>query len=332
MKWQATLPITFAAAAGCHGNHSALDPAGQHAEAIGSTWWLYFWVCTAIYVVVVAVVFWAALFRRQPAIEPPDLENRSDRGASMIVAGSVVVTVVILFVLLISDYTSGRALASQREMEVTIKLKAHQWWWEVQYDDPDPSQIVTTANEIHIPVGQAVKLRMTSPDVIHSLWIPNLHGKRDIIPGYETVLYLHANREGQFEGQCAEFCGLQHANMRIVLVAEEPKKFHAWLARQRQPAPEPKTEQAQRGKKLFLDTTCIMCHTIQGTDAWATVGPDLTHVASRPLVGNTSPMSGGSLAGWVADPHSIKPGVRMPPHAFEPEDLRALTSYLETLK
>jgi cytochrome c oxidase subunit 2 len=326
------MALILAASCGCHGNHSALDPAGEHAAAISSTWWLYFWTCTAIYFLVIVVVFWAMFFRRRQALQTPDLENRSDRGASVVVVGSVVVTVVILFVLLISDYTSGRALASQREVDVTIKLKAHQWWWEVQYDDPDPSKIVATANEIHIPVGKTVKLRMTSPDVIHSLWIPNLHGKRDIIPGYETVLYLHANREGKFEGQCAEFCGLQHANMRIVLIAESQQKFDVWLAHQRQPAPEPKTDQERRGRQVFLDTTCIMCHTIQGTDAWASVGPDLTHVAGRPLVGNTSPMSGGSLAGWVADPHSIKPGVRMPPHAFEPEDLRALTSYLETLK
>jgi len=212
-------------------------------------------------------------------------------------------------------------------------VTGHQWWWEIQYQDATPSNIVTTANEIHIPVGRPVQIQLRSGDVIHSFWIPNLHGKKDAFPDHETSLWLQADREGFFDGQCAEFCGAQHAHMRMQLVAESESKFQSWLQNQRQSAPQPQSDMQKKGQQVFLSHTCVTCHTIQGTDAGARLGPNLTHLASRQkIAAGTLPNMTGHLAGWIIDPQKIKPGVRMPQNPLNPEDLRALLEYLESLK
>src|SRR3954452_14383475 len=144
--------------------------------------------------------------------------------------------------------------------------------------------MIVTANEVHIPVGRTVRFELSSTDVIHSFWVPNLHGKRDLIPGHPTRTSLRADRAGTDLGQCAEFCGLQHAFMRLVVVAEPEDEFHRWAELQRQARPEPAGERTRRGRRVFLGSTCVMCHTVQGTQAMARVGPDLTHVASRPYL------------------------------------------------
>jgi cytochrome c oxidase subunit 2 len=215
---------------------------------------------------------------------------------------------------------------------LTIRVTGHQWWWEVQYQDPTPSQIVTTAAAIHIPVGRTVQFELRSADVIHSFWVPNLHGKRDLIPGHPTRIFLRADRPGTFRGQCAEYCGYQHAYMRFVVVAEPEGRFQDWLEAQRQPTADPATERQRRGQQVFLGTTCVLCHTIQGTPARGRVGPDLTHLGSRPLIGGLLPNTRGHLAGWIVDPQRIKPGVRMPLNVVNPGDLDALLDYLESLK
>ncbi|HEV2706187.1 MAG TPA: c-type cytochrome, partial [Pyrinomonadaceae bacterium] len=207
------------------------------------------------------------------------------------------------------------------------------WWWEVEYDNRNPSLNVTTANEIHIPVGRPVFFRLTSNDVIHSFWVPNLHGKTDLIPGRETTTWLRADRAGTFRGQCAEFCGHQHAHMALTVVAEAPEQFQAWYDAQLKPAREPATPAEARGREVFLTSPCVMCHKIQGTDAGGNAGPDLTHLASRPtLAAGTLENTRGHLAGWVVDSQKIKPGNRMPPNNIEPDDLQALLDYLQSLK
>src|SRR5207237_4857130 len=165
-----------------------------------------------------------------------------------------------------------------------------QWWWEVQYRMGDLTQYVTTANEIHIPAGRPVDLQLVSADVIHSFWAPRLHGKVDLIPGMDNRIRLQADRPGVYQGACAEFCGLQHARMRFVVVAEESPAFEAWLEHQRQPAAaRVSSASGERGKPLFMNVACVLCHTVRGTDARGTVGPDLTHFAQRRLIGAALP-------------------------------------------
>ena len=285
-----------------------------------------------------AVLVAAVLRRRRgrladaPQTEP---ERGRERRMSRAVVGGVAATVVILFALLASSYLTGRGLyaVARGEGALTVKVTGHQWWWEVKYDNQNPSLIVTTANEIHIPVGRSVLFRLTSNDVIHSFWVPNLNGKTDLIPGHETLNWIRADRPGTYRGQCAEFCGYQHAHMAFTVVAQSPEEFKAWYDAQLQPARQPSTPDEARGLDVFLSSPCIMCHRIQGTEAGGNVGPDLTHVGSRlTLAAGTLENTRGHLAGWVVDSQKIKPGNRMPPVPFEPDDLQALLDYLQSLK
>jgi cytochrome c oxidase subunit 2 len=327
--------LSLSLLAGCAGNQSALDPAGPQAQRIEDLWWLYFAVCTTVYVASVGLVLGAiwrkARARRLPPIKspPPPEERRLAR----VVVGAVSATVLTLVVLMVVEFATARSLHPPVGLEdLTIRVTGHQWWWEVRYQDPVPSQLVTTANEIHIPVGKLVQFELQSTDVIHSFWVPNLQGKRDMIPGQTSRVFLKAAKPGTYRGQCAEFCGLEHAFMRFVLVAEPEAEFLAWLDRQRQSAASPTTDSQRRGMQVFLGTTCLMCHTIQGTPAQSRVGPDLTHVGGRVLIGGILPNARGHLAGWVIDPQRIKPGVRMPMNLVRPDDVEPLIDYLESLK
>jgi cytochrome c oxidase subunit 2 len=192
---------------------------------------------------------------------------------------------------------------------------------------------VITANEIHIPVGKPVHIRLASRDVIHSFWVPDLHGKKDLIPGKDTDLWLRADRAGVYRGQCAEFCGWQHAHMALLVIAEPQDRFDAWLASQRQTPPPPSTPLGQRGRAVFESQACPLCHTVAGTQANGSAGPDLTHLASRrTIAAGTLPNTIGSLGGWIVDPQSTKPGNRMPAVTLHADDLQALLAYLETLR
>jgi len=218
-----------------------------------------------------------------------------------------------------------------------IAIHAKQFEWQVTYPGADgqlgtPDDF-TVRNQLHVPVGRPVVFTMEGPDVIHSLWVPPLHGKKDLIPGHATSLWIKADRPGAFGGQCAEFCGYQHAHMRLLVIAESRGAFDAWLARQRRPAPEPTDAQARRGRDVFLTGPCAICHTIVGTPAAARLGPDLTHLAGRTtLAAGTLPNTPGHLAGWIIDPQRIKPGVHMPSIGLDGADLQALLAYLGSLK
>jgi cytochrome c oxidase subunit 2 len=192
---------------------------------------------------------------------------------------------------------------------------------------------VRTANELHIPVGRPVMLELRSDDVIHSFWVPSLQGKKDLIPGYTTTLNLQGSRAGTYRGQCAEFCGLQHAKMSFDVHVHDVADFATWQASQRQPAREPDDAQKARGRDVFAGSTCPQCHAVQGTDAGATLGPDLTHVASRPFIAaGTLPNNPSNLAAWIADPQAFKPGTRMPSTKLPAEDAGALVAYLASLQ
>jgi cytochrome c oxidase subunit 2 len=249
----------------------------------------------------------------------------------------VALTVVILFGLLVASVWTDRAIARLGAAEhpegIAVVVTGHQWWWEIEYEDPTPSRRVTTANEIHIPVGHPVVFKVTSQDVIHSFWVPNLHGKRDLIPGYTTAIWLQADRPGIYRGQCAEFCGHNHATMAFWVIAESDDAFHRWLDDQRQQALEPSDETARHGRDVFLSGSCAMCHQIRGTGASARYGPDLTHLATRgSIAAATLSNSHDQLADWIVHAQSVKPRSRMPPNPLPNDDLQALVAYLGTLK
>jgi cytochrome c oxidase subunit II len=318
---------------------SALNAAGPQAERIAALWWLFFWVCTIIFVlVVVALLF--ALYRGRarsaaessaPAIA---LDWSREAGIHRRIFGLIVITAVILFAFLLATEMTARSLASLTSSGgVTIELTGYRWWWRARYLDSVPERIVVTANEIHIPVGKPVLINLYSRDVIHSLWVPELHGKRDLIPGHPNALWIKADRPGRYDGQCAEFCGMQHAHMRLIVVADPPDRFDAWLDAQRATAQAPADDAAKRGMDVFLKGSCAMCHSIQGTDANGQVAPDLTHIASRAtLAAGTLPNTPGHLAGWIIDPQHVKPGAAMPPNSLSAEDLQALLAYLKGLR
>jgi cytochrome c oxidase subunit II len=281
-------------------------------------------VCAAVFVLVLGVLLYAVFRSRRSDREVAD--RHAGRRMTMTVGGAVAVTVVILFVLLVASVFAGRGLASLSTAgALTIEVTGHQWWWEIRYVDALPSQHVVTANETHIPAGRPVVLKLASQDVIHSFWVPNLHGKRDLIPGHLTTLSLQADRPGVYRGQCAEFCGYQHALMAFLVVAEPADTFFSWLDQQRRPAAQPADDMQRRGQEVFLSSPCMMCHTIRGTSAGGRVAPDLTHLASRRmLAAGTLPNTPGALAGWIIDPQHLEPGNKMPAHHFDPAELQAL--------
>ena len=208
------------------------------------------------------------------------------------------------------------------------------WWWEVKY----PDQGVTTANEIHVPVGTPVSFQLESADVIHSFWIPELHGKMDLIPTRINNLTLQADKAGIYRGECAEFCGLQHAHMGFMVVAQSDADYADWLNAQQQDAPTPADQAAQQGQQVFIAAGCVFCHTVRGLDdksidrSGVDLGPDLTHLASRlTIAGASLTQNQGNLAGWIVDAQHVKPGSLMPNVQLNSQDLQSLLAYLATL-
>jgi cytochrome c oxidase subunit 2 len=315
----------------------ALEPAGPQAAHIAQLWWLTIAICGAVFVAILVAFCWA-LWRAPRASEHTAADVSALRSTEPRTQRAVVVAVgistVLLFVLVVASVATDRALARLPLQDaVNIDVVAHQWWWEVRYEHADPMKVFATANEIEIPVGRPVLLTLKSDDVIHSFWVPNLHGKKDLIPGRTATLHLQAEKPGVYRGQCAEFCGLQHAFMAFYVKAVPPVEFESWLERQRQPAAEPADERQKRGRELFLSGTCMMCHAIQGTPANGRKAPDLTHVASREtLAAGRLPNTPEHLAAWIADPHKFKAGVNMPAHHVARADLDALVAYLGSLQ
>jgi cytochrome c oxidase subunit II len=318
-------------------SHSVLNPSSPQARLIDRLWDAMYLVSIIVFLLVVAALLWAAFRRRRAddrGVEPPEIDPGREGSLTTVVSIATAVTVLILFGFLVYDVAVGRQLTRGLGKEaLQIRVIGHQWWWEVQYRDSIPNNWTTTANEIHIPAGRPVALELLSTDVNHSFWPPTLSQKRDLIPGKDNSLWLQADTPGVYRGQCAEYCGTQHAKMGFLVVADRPDSFASWLARQRDTSLTPTTELTRRGQEVFLASSCVMCHTIGGTPAGSRIGPDLTHLASRKTIAaGTLPNTRGNLAGWIVNPQSIKPGTRMPPNQLDPEDLQALLAYLETLK
>jgi cytochrome c oxidase subunit 2 len=308
---------------------SALDSAGVQASRIEWLWWLMFWVCTAVFVAVV-VALGMAVWRGRSADPERPSEATLMRGVAMATAA----TIVILIGLLVASVATGRAIGSPPHADpLTVQITGYQWWWSVEYVYPQPNLRFTTANELHLPVGRPILFKLRGADVIHSFWVPNLHGKTDLIPGRENTTWLQIDKPGIYRGQCAEFCGAQHEHMALVVVAESSDHFERWVVAQREPAPAPTTPAQSRGLNVIERGPCALCHTIRGTTAGARTAPDLTHFASRSTIAaGTLPNTPGYLAGWISDPQHVKPGSRMPPTGLSGEDLQAVLAYMETLK
>jgi len=312
--------------AGCSGVQSMSEGAGLGSHLFNQLMLLFLVVTGIAYALVMAFLTVAIVGRRD---EPRDANLRTllIGWVGFILIGLILLTVASFF----SDRTEANAGADQTPLKVTVN--ASQWWWGIEYQNDDPSRIVRTANELHLPVGRLVQLKLNANDVIHSLWVPALAGKQDLIPGRENDLRILPTRVGHFRAQCAEYCGLQHAHMAFDVTVESPQAFAAWYAAQAKPAPEPADPGVKAGYDFFMTHACASCHAIAGTPANGTTGPDLTHVASRKTIAaGTLPMSRGSLMGWIANPQGVKPGARMPAVGMTAPELHAVASYLETLK
>jgi cytochrome c oxidase subunit II len=314
------------------GQHSAHVPAGPQALILDRLGDLLYAIAAVVFVLVVVALLAAVLRRRKEGevAEEPTRERRM----AMVVAVAAGATVATLTAVLLLSFGTGRRLTATPPSDaLQVRVTGRQWWWQVEYRDSIANRWATTANEIHVPVGRPVVFELRGGDVIHSFWVPNLGVKRDMIPGQETSIWFQADTPGVYRGQCAEFCGYQHAKMAFLVVAQPPEQFTAWLERQRDTARTPTDSLARRGQEVFLSSSCVMCHAVGGTPAASRVGPDLTHLAARrTIAAGTMPNTRGHLAGWIVDPQQIKPGSRMPPNALEPHDLRALLAYLETLR
>jgi cytochrome c oxidase subunit II len=330
MRHEHLILATLAAVSACAGPQATLDVRGPGAERIAELWWLMLAVAAVVYAIVTAILLRVALRGPREQSTPAD-EVRAQRWVG--VGGAALTAVILTTVFVVSLRTLFALRLSAAPSDMTIHVTARQWWWEIRYPARAPSNEAVTANEIHIPTDRRVRLTLTSADVIHSLWVPNLQGKMDLVPGRTTAMWLQADRPGVSRGQCAEYCGLQHARMSLLVVAESAADFERWLAAQRQPAAPPADSLARRGRELFFSLPCAYCHTVRGTPSPGRGGPDLTHLASRlTLAAGTLPNTRGNLAGWVANPQTIKPGNRMPNVGLTAEQLRAVLHYLEGLR
>jgi cytochrome c oxidase subunit II len=329
----ALAPVAVAAA----GMHDALQPAGPQAGHVHALWLLMLAVCTFVFVAVIgALLIGIARARRGDERTPADVAGlvRDERGLRRSVGAAVGISIALLGALFAATVVTDRALARLPVADALhIKLTGHQWWWEAMYDDPTASNMFSTANELHIPVGRPVLLTLEASDVIHSVWFPDLAGKKDLIPGRTATLALRADQPGLYRGQCAEFCGYQHAKMVLYVIAEPAAQYEQWAAHSRASAPPPANDLTRRGQQVFMQSTCAMCHAISGTIASGQQAPDLTHVASRQtLAAGTLPNTPSALSAWISDPQLAKPGANMPPNGLPPADLQALVAYLGTLQ
>jgi cytochrome c oxidase subunit II len=318
--------LTLVAAA-CSGPASTLNTAGPGAWRSMVLWWVMFGV-SAFVLLVVLTLLGRGLFRRRRVDEDTTAESG---GGRYLFLWGVVFPAVVLLVLFIATLVVLRAQAREDDAShaFTVDVIAHRWWWELRYDD----QGFTTANELHVPTGQPVLVRVTSADVIHSLWVPQLQRKMDAIPGRINIVTLQADHDGVYRGECAEFCGLEHARMRFVVVSQPQSQFDAWVHDQQTVPAAPTDATIRQGQQVFLGSSCVYCHTIRGTNASGTIGPDLTHIASRlELAAGSVPNVPGYLQGWIMDPQSIKPGTQMPASPLTPQEAHDLIAYLESLR
>jgi cytochrome c oxidase subunit II len=313
--------------------HNALSPASPQAATIAALANTFFVVAAAIWLLVLAFLTYSLIRARR--LGEREQETGLSRRQTLAVSSALAISTLMLVAIGALDYGTGRRVERIGSAGDTVKIRlvGHQWWWEVQYEQSTPPYRITTANELHVPVGRPVLLRLESRDVIHSFWAPNLHGKSDLIPGYTGTLTFQADKAGVYAAPCAEYCGAQHAKMSLLVVAEGPAEFDAWYANEQRNARAPATAVAQRGQDVFARSACSYCHTIRGAAGGGVVAPDLTHVgARRTLAAGAIPNRRDALAGWIMNSQGVKPGNQMPPMPLAGHDLEALLDYLTNLR
>lgn len=327
-----TLPALLVLSA-CVRWQSVLDPQGPQSEHLSKLIWIFTIISAVIWLAVMAVLLVGVLRRAPERPDPLTLRVSTERRSLWAVGGAAAATLLTVIALTAISYWSQRQLYAKSPAGLVVKITGHQWWWDILYESDNPDEVVATANELYIPAGEPITLKLAASDVIHSFWVPSLMGKQDLIPGQDNELRFTASRPGIYRGQCAEFCGWQHAHMGIMAVVLPKDQFESWRKAQTAPAATPNDPTRQKGAALFQSKACVMCHTVRGTPAGSRVGPDLTHFASRKSIASaTLPMSRGNIAAWVVDPQGIKPGTNMPNVSLAPDEIDPLVSYLEGLR
>jgi cytochrome c oxidase subunit II len=317
------------ALAGC-GRQSTLDPHSEPAHNIATLWWWMLLAAGIVFAGAIVLIVLSWVRRKREGLPILGKDEGVTTGA-VVFFGIVVpvLTLAALFAVANFEVAKGTSAPSTGSTKMTVEVIGRQWFWEVRY----PGTTAVTANEIHIPARTRVNLVAKTADVIHSFWIPELNRKIDMIPGRTNRILLYADKPGVYRGQCGEFCGLQHAHMGMFVVADPPARFRAWLANMARPRVAPATAQQRRGETVFLTNQCASCHSIRGTAARGTIGPDLTHLATRTtLAAATIPNTEGYLGGWILDPQHVKPGNKMPALNLSPADFHALLDYLVALR
>jgi len=315
---------------------TTFEPAGPAAGDIALLWWVLLAVGTVVFLLVMALLV-ATMIRRRVGGDEDDTDDRAEVPAAtssrwIVGLGVAMPTVLLVGVLAITVWTARSISGAAPAGAVHIEVEAYQFWWSARYVDTG----VTVANEIHIPAGERVELTLTSADVIHSFWVPELHGKLDMLPDGPNTLVLEADEPGEYLGACAEFCGLQHAKMNFLVIAQPRAEFDAWLGAQEQPAAEPAGEVAARGRDVFAAEGCAGCHVIDGgpvATAGREPGPDLTHVGSRrTLAADTIANTPELMAEWLRDPNEVKEGTTMPAPELTDDEVANLVAYLQGLQ
>jgi len=322
---------------------SALDPGGPGAVMIDGLWRLLLWLGAGIVLLVLVLLLVAAFRSRAPAAgatgpggEDAEMARShfARRDVRWMMAGGIGLPVaVLLFLFILTLGVLGDLFPERADPDaLTIEVVGHQWWWEIRYPHPSGRGTVPSPNELHIPVGKRVWLRLTTADVIHAFWVPGLQGKLDMIPGRTNLLWVQADSAGIWRGQCAEFCGIQHARMGLVVVAEPEEEFTRWLAHQARPQDPPEDPMVRAGMEAMAGAACALCHSVRGTVIRGETGPDLTHFASRrTLAAATLLNTPGNVFGWVGNPQAIKPGVHMPVVPLTARELQLIGWYLASL-
>ncbi len=306
---------------------SPFTPRSPQALAISRLFVLNLVIAALIFLLVTGLIIYIAYrFRGRPGQpEPRQIAGNRRLEIAWTVAPALVL-VVVFSLTLVAMRTADPPVGQQKPDLVVV---GHQWWWEVQY----PKSGAITANEIHIPTGKPLLVQLESADVVHNFWIPQLGPKRDMVPGKTNYIWMEADKPGAYGGACSEYCGVQHAWMRLLAIAQPQAEFDAWQQQQLRGAPAAAGGDVAQGAKLFQQMTCVNCHAISGTGAQARVAPDLTHVASRQtLAAGLLQNTPANLTSWLADPQALKPGSFMPNLQLSASDVRALVAYMETLK
>lgn len=304
--------------------------ASRAAARVAQLTWFMIIVSAVIFGVVIVIMAITMARRRGHRDDQPDLVERGDQ---WLLWGGAVIPVVVLVAVVVYAVRVMRENDQNSTPAGTVLVTGHQWWWQLDYDLGGTVARFRTANELHVPVGRPVRLRLTTADVIHSFWVPSLRGKMDLLPGDTNEMSFEADRAGTYSGACAEYCGAQHAHMAITVVAQDSASFAAWARHQAEQSAPVDSSMAE-GERLFVGGVCSSCHTVRGTTASGTIGPDLTHVAARATIAAGSlPTSLGNFEGWIANPQGVKPGTLMPRVAeFGGPELQAIAKYLSGLK